>query len=188
MARIFGLSGSLRRASFNAALLRAAADVMPDGAALRIGSIADVPLYNGDLEAEGTPEPVLQQREQIAAADGLLLVTPEYNNGIPGVFKNALDWIGSGPGAAVFRGKPVAVIGASPGGFGTIMAQTQWLQVLRALQARQYHEGRLLVSGVGKLVDDRGDLTDAATRERLAGFLAGFVTWVQRSVPAVKEP
>ncbi|NDR57876.1 NADPH-dependent FMN reductase [Aliiruegeria sabulilitoris] len=175
MTTIFGLSGSLRRASFNASLLQAAKAQMPPGTELKIGSIADVPLYNADVESEGVPEPVLHLREQIAAADGLLLVTPEYNNGIPGVFKNALDWIGSGPGADVFKGKPVAVIGASPGGFGTIMAQTQWLQVLRALQARQYHEGRLLVSGARKLFNDHGTLTDDATTERLAAFLDGFV-------------
>lgn len=175
MTKIFGLSGSLRRASLNAALLRAAASDMPPGAELVIGTIAEIPLYNADVEAEGTPEAVLELREQIEHADGLLLVTPEYNNGIPGVFKNALDWIGSGPGAKVFAGKPVAVIGASPGGFGTIMAQTHWLQVLRALQTRQYSEGRLLVSGARKLFDEEGNLTDTPTREKLKGFLEGFV-------------
>ncbi|SDL19457.1 NADPH-dependent FMN reductase [Aliiruegeria lutimaris] len=175
MTTIFGLSGSLRRASFNASLLQAAKGKMPTGAELKIGSIAGVPLYNADVEAEGVPERVLELREQIAAADGLLLVTPEYNNGIPGVFKNALDWIGSGPGADVFKGKPVAVIGASPGGFGTIMAQTQWLQVLRALQARQYHGGRLLVSGARKVFDAEGTLTDDAMAEKLSAFLDGFV-------------
>ncbi|MDV7141428.1 NADPH-dependent FMN reductase [Tropicimonas sp. TH_r6] len=179
MTRIFGLSGSLRRKSFNAALLKAASEEMPGGASLEIGSIADVPLYNADLEADGVPAAVLDLRARIEAADGLLLSTPEYNNGIPGVFKNALDWVGSGPGAAVFKGKPVAVIGASPGGFGTIMAQTHWLQVLRALQARQYHEGRLMVSGVRKLVDDAGEVVDAETRGRLATFLEGFVDWTR---------
>lgn len=175
MTTIFGLSGSLRRASFNAGLLRAASTLMPQGATLVIGSIGEVPLYNADVEAEGTPQAVHDLREQIAAADGLLLSTPEYNNGIPGVFKNAIDWIGSGVGAQVFAGKPVAVMGASPGGFGTLLSQNHWLPVLRTLKARQYHEGRMLVSGAGRLFDDAGNLSDEATREKLRAFLAGFV-------------
>ncbi|RYH11524.1 NADPH-dependent FMN reductase [Tropicimonas sp. IMCC6043] len=175
MATIFGLSGSLRRASFNAGLLRTAAEVMPNGSELTIGTIAGVPLYDADLEAEGTPPVVLTLRDRIAAADGLLLATPEYNGGIPGVFKNALDWIGSGPGAKIFDGKPVAVIGASPMGFGTLSAQTAWLPILRALKADQWHGGRLTVSGARKLFDADGNLTDDETREKLRGFLEGFV-------------
>ncbi len=180
MTTIFGLSGSLRRNSFNAGLLRAAAGLMPEGADLVIGSIREVPLYNADVEAEGVPQAVLDLRERIAAADGLLLVTPEYNNGIPGVFKNAIDWIGSGAAAKVFAGKPVAVIGASPGGFGTILSQNHWLPVLRTLQTRPYFEGRLMVSGAGKLFDAEGNLSDEATREKLRLFLDGFVSAMGR--------
>ncbi len=114
---ILGLSGSLRRASFNAGLLRAAVDLAPEGTRIQTGSIREVPLYDGDLEAAtGLPEPVRILQSQLAAADGLLLVTPEYNNGVPGVFKNAIDWMSRGEGLAMFVGKPVAVIGASPGG------------------------------------------------------------------------
>lgn len=178
MTTIFALSGSLRRASFNAGLLRAAAAEMPEGSELVVGTIAGVPLYDADLEAEGTPQDVIALRERIARADGLLLATPEYNNGIPGVFKNAVDWIASGAGAKVFDGKPVAVIGASPMGFGTISAQTAWLPVLRALKADQWHGGRLTVSGARKLFDTDGNLTDDETREKLRDFLAGFVAAV----------
>lgn len=174
---ILGLSGSLRRASFNAGLLRAAAELLSEGAALEIGSIREVPLYDGDLElAEGLPPAVKSLQEKLDAADGVLLVTPEYNNGIPGVFKNAIDWISRGPGLQMWVGKPVAVIGASPGGFGTMMAQDQWLPVLRTLRADLWAEGRLMVSRAGSLFDDEGNLTDTASRERLAAFMSAFIS------------
>jgi chromate reductase len=172
---ILGLGGSLRRASFNAGLLRAAAELAPEGTQVEIGSIREVPLYDGDLErAHGLPPAVRTLQAQLQAADGVLLVTPEYNNGIPGVFKNAIDWMSRGPGLQMWAGKPVAVIGASPGGFGTIMAQDHWLPVLRTLKARHWAEGRLMVSRAGDLFDSDGNLTDAASRDRLAAFLDGF--------------
>ena len=174
MTRIMGLSGSLRRLSFNTGLLHAAAELAPEGVTLEPHTIHGVPLYDADLEADGTREPVLALRRALEASDGLLLVTPEYNNSIPGVFKNAVDWMASGPGADLFRGKPVAIVGASPGGFGTMLSQNAWLPVLRALGTRPWCEGRMLVSKAGGLFDDTGRLTDAATRERLAGFVAGF--------------
>jgi NAD(P)H-dependent FMN reductase len=111
MISLVGISGSTRRASFNSALLRAAAAAMPAGAQLRIESIAAIPLYNGDEEAaHGIPEPVARLKDAIAAADGLLLVTPEYNNSLPGVAKNAIDWLSRPPAdiGRVFGGKPVA--------------------------------------------------------------------------------
>ncbi|WP_116133988.1 NADPH-dependent FMN reductase [Tropicimonas sp. IMCC34043] len=176
MTRILGLSGSLRKASFNAGLLRAAAELTPEGATLTIASIAGVPLYNGDDEAaNGTPAPVQALRDQLAEADGLLLASPEYNNGIPGVFKNAIDWMASGKGADVFVGKPVAVIGASPMAFGTVLAQDQWLPVLRTLKTRPWFEGRLMVGRARDLFDAEGNLTDEATRDRLTAFVEGFV-------------
>lgn len=175
MTTILGISGSLRKLSFNTGLLRAAQEVAPEGVTLRIGSIAGVPLYDADDEAaHGAPPAVIALREALEQADGLLLVSPEYNNGIPGVFKNAIDWMGSGKAAALFQGKPVAVIGASPGGFGTMLAQAHWLPVLRALGTRHWQEGRLLVSKAGGLYDDHGNLTDEATRRKLADFVAGF--------------
>ena len=177
MTRIVGLSGSLRRHSFNSGLLRAAAEAMPEGAVLEIGSIAEIPLYDGDVEAEGIPAPVAALKDKIAAADGLLLVSPEYNNSIPGVFKNAIDWLSrpSSDIARIFRGKPVALIGASPGNFGTILSQTAWLPVLRTLGAEHWAEGRLMVSRAGDLFDGEGNLVDDGVREKLAKYLAGFV-------------
>lgn len=178
MTKILGLSGSLRRASFNAGLLRAAVAAAPEGVTIETGSIREVPLYDGDLEAaEGMPPAVARLHEALAAADGLLLVTPEYNNGIPGVFKNAIDWMSRGDGLALFKGKPVAVIGASPGGFGTTLSQTHWLPVLRTLQTRPWWEGRLMVARAGSLFDAAGELNDEATRERLTEFVAGFAAF-----------
>lgn len=172
---ILGLSGSLRRASYNTGLLRAAVELVPEGVTIETGSIRDVPLYDGDLEAaEGLPPAVLTLQSQLQAVDGVLLVTPEYNNGVPGVFKNAIDWMSRGPGLKMWVDKPVAVIGASPGGFGTIMAQNHWLPVLRTLRAAHWAGGRLMVSRAGDLFDDQGNLTDAASRKRLAAFLQGF--------------
>lgn len=184
MTRIVGISGSLRKASLNSALLRAAQAVMPPGATLDIASIADIPLYNGDAEAaHGLPAPVVALKEAIVSADGVLLVTPEYNNGIPGVFKNAIDWA-SRPAndiIRVFGGRPVAVIGASPGGFGTILAQDGWLPVLRTLGTRPWHEDRLMASRAAASFDADGMLIDDALRQRLAKFLNGFVAAIRQS-------
>ena len=177
MSRILGVSGSLRKGSFNTALLRAAQHLMPRGVELVEGSIVGVPLYDGDEEAaSGLPPAVEALKEQIAGADGLLLFTPEYNNSIPGVFKNAIDWL-SRPAndiGRIFGGKPVAVLGASPGGFGTILAQDAWLSVLRTLGTRPWYEGRLMVARAGNVFDDHGNMMDDQMRERLKRFLAGF--------------
>lgn len=180
MTRILAISGSLRKASYNTGLLRAAEALAPAGATLDARTLHGVPLYDGDLEAtEGVPQAVAALKEALAAADGLLLITPEYNNGMPGVFKNAIDWMSRPPGGTdLFKAKPVAVIGASPGGFGTILSQNAWLPVLRTLGTNPWFEGRLMVSRAGSLFDREGNLTDEETRNRLAGFLAGFAAFV----------
>jgi len=180
---IVGLAGSLRQGSYNAALLRAAAREMPEGAVLRIESIAGIPLYNGDEEAShGVPEPVARLKEAIAQADGLLLATPEYNNSLPGVAKNAIDWLSRPPSdvARVFGGKPVAVIGASTGGFGTVLAQAAWLPVFRTLGAAYWSGGRLAVARAAEVFDADGDIVDPRVAESLRKFLAGFVAFVRR--------
>jgi len=185
---IIGVSGSTRRGSLNAALLRAASTAMPAGAQLRIESIATIPLYNGDEEAEhGIPEPVTRLKDAIAAAYGLLLVTPEYNNSLPGVTKNTIDWLSRPPAdsARVFRGKPVAIAGASPGGFGTVLSQNAWLPVFRTLGADLWSGGRLLVSRANAVFDTQGEITDAAVRDNLRKFLADFAAYIgaRRAAP-----
>ena len=182
MTKLIGLSGSLRQRSFNSSLLRAAVELMPQGAEMTVGSIRDIPLYDGDLEdAQGVPAPAQALKDAIAAADGLLLVTPEYNNSIPGVFKNAIDWLSRPPAdiSRVFGTKPVAIIGASPGGFGTILSQEAWLPVLRTLGTRPWFGGRLLVSRAAIVFDENGRIINDSTKEQLQKFIDGFVTFVQ---------
>jgi NAD(P)H-dependent FMN reductase len=189
MVRILGLSGSLRSGSYNTALLRAAADVIGSGviggeATLEIGSIRGIPLYDGDVEAaDGIPAVVQALKARVQACDALLLVTPEYNNGIPGVFKNAIDWL-SRPAAEipqVFGNRPVALVGASPGGFGTILSQNAWLPVLRTLGTRPWFGAKLMVSRANKAFDADGALVDDAVRTQLRDYLAGFVRFVAES-------
>jgi chromate reductase, NAD(P)H dehydrogenase (quinone) len=184
MTKILGISGSLRRASYNSALLRAATRLMPADTTLEVGSIRGIPLYDGDVEAQsGIPATVAQLKEAIVAADGVLLVTPEYNNSIPGVFKNAIDWLSRPPADArrVFGGRPFALIGASPGAFGTTLSQVAWLPVLRTLGTHAWFGGRLLVARAGGVFDEAGALKDAAIEEQLKQFLAGYVSFVQRA-------
>ncbi|MEQ9447806.1 MAG: NADPH-dependent FMN reductase [Rhodospirillaceae bacterium] len=182
MVKLVGVSGSLRKESYNSGLLRAAADMMPGDAQLTIGTIDGIPLYNADKEAkEGIPSAVETLKSQVAAADGLIIATPEYNNSMPGVFKNAIDWL-SRPSAdipKVFGGKPVAIMGASPGGFGTVLGQNAWLPVLRTLGTRPWFGGRMMVSRAGAAFDKNGALTDETARKQLAQFMDGFVAFAR---------
>jgi chromate reductase len=182
MTRILAISGSLRAKSFNTMLLRAAVAATPSGIAVEVGSIRDIPLYDGDVEAAGLPPSVSALKERIVAADGLLLVSPEYNNGIPGVFKNAIDWV-SRPAAdvpRVFGERPVGVIGATPGRGGTAMAQAGWLPVLRTLGAHLFTTGRLQVAGAAKVFGGDGALIDDAVRTLLEEYMDGFARFVAK--------
>ena len=177
MVKILGIAGSLRRASFNAALLRAAVEVAPAGTSIEIASIRDIPLYDADLEAQGIPPAVAELKDKVVAADALLLVTPEYNNSIPGVFKNVIDWLSRPPADAprVFANRPVTLIGASPGRFGTVQAQRSWLPVLRTLRMRPWFGTPLYVSSAASVFDAQGRLVNAEVRMRLEQLLMDFV-------------
>lgn len=182
MASVIGIAGSLRKASFNGALLRAAAELAPAGMAVEIASIAGIPLYDGDLDHEqGLPEPVTKLKDRIAAADGLLLVTPEYNNSMPGVLKNAIDWLSrpAKDSARVFGNRPVAIMGATPGRGGTRLAQNAWLPVLRTLGTRPWFGRQLYVAGAAQVFDAEGRLVDAQVRTLLSEFMAGFAEFVE---------
>jgi NAD(P)H-dependent FMN reductase len=183
MAQLVAIPGSLRRGSWNAALARAAAEVAPAGSAVEVLSIRGIPLYDADEEAErGVPDAVARVKDRIAAADGVLLVSPEYNNSVPGVLKNAVDWLSRPPADArrVFADRPFTVLGATPGRGGTILAQAAWLPVLRTLGARFWAGGRLQVSGAGQVFDAEGRLVDEAVRRQLAAFVEGFVRFTGR--------
>jgi chromate reductase, NAD(P)H dehydrogenase (quinone) len=151
--RVLGISGSLRRDSYNHALLRAAAERLPAGVELvEFERLAEIPAYDSDLEAEGTPEPVEALRRAMREADALLVATPEYNHSIPGVLKNALDWASRPAGKSALTGKPAAVVGASSGMFGAVWAQAETRKVLRALGGRVV-EAELPVSRAAEIYD-----------------------------------
>jgi chromate reductase, NAD(P)H dehydrogenase (quinone) len=184
MIRLVGISGSLRKGSFNTALLRCAQAALPAEAELDIKTLHGIPLYDGDVEARAEiPASVAALKSAVSAADGLLLATPEYNNGIPGVFKNAIDWL-SRPASdipRVFGAKPVALIGASGGPFGTVLSQTAWLPVLRVLRTNLWTGGRILIGRANAAFEEDGSLKDAAVQEQLGEFLRGFVAFVAQA-------
>ena len=184
MIKILGISGSLRVKSYNSALLAAAMKLQPEGTQIEAASIRGIPLYDGDVEAsEGIPAAVEALKARIVQADALLLVTPEYNNSIPGAFKNAIDWL-SRPSAdvkRVFGNRPVAIMGASPGPYGTILSQQAWLGVLRTLGTHPWFGGRLQVSRAGQLFNENGDLVDDKVSAQLSEFLRGFSAFAAAS-------
>lgn len=177
MIRLIGISGSLRQHSYHSGLLRAARQLAPDGVEVQIASIADIPLYNQDIEdSDGIPAAVARLKETCAAADGLLIASPEYNNSVPGVLKNAIDWLSRPPAdiAKVFRGKPLAIMGATPGTLATALVQSAWLPIFRALGCQIWAGGRLGLAGAMQLFDERGDLGDPDSGEAVRKFIAGF--------------
>jgi NAD(P)H-dependent FMN reductase len=183
MTTILAIAGSVRTRSYNRMLLQAAIDVAPHEATIETASIMEIPLYNGDREeTSGVPEVVQALKERIAQAQGVLLVTPEYNNSLPGVFKNAIDWTSrpSSDIARVYGGKPIGVIGATPGAGGTGLAQAAWLPVLRTLGTLPFFGARVQVSGAATVFDEHGKLVDAKVRGQLERYMAGFVQFVTR--------
>ncbi len=173
--RVLGISGSLRRGSYNAALLEAAGRLLPPGAELvRYEGLRDLPAYDEDLDREGEPGPVARLRSQIAAADAVLIATPEYNASIPGALKNAIDWASRPYPENALRGKPVAVIGASTGIFGAVWAQAELRKVLHHAGARPLEE-ELALGTAAQAFGPGGELRDPELRERLGAIVAALV-------------
>ena len=179
-ARIVAFAGSLRRRSFNRALIAAAGEVAPLGLSIESVEIGGLPFYDADLEAEGDPPAVAEFKSALAAADGILIATPEHNSGIPGVLTNALDWGSRLPGRSPLAGKPVMVMGASPSQVGTARAQLHLRQVLSHVQARVLPPPELLLARAHERFDAELRLTDENTRLLLAGLLRRFAIWIAR--------
>lgn len=174
--KVLGISGSLRSGSYNTAALREAVRLAPPGMQIEAADIAGIPLYNEDDYAQGFPPAVERLREQIRAADGLLLVTPEYNYSMPGVLKNAIDWV-SRPPEQPFAGKPAAIMGASPGRFGTARAQYHLRQSMMSLDVHLLNRPEVMIAGAQNLFDPQGTLTDEATRAHIRSLLEALYVW-----------
>lgn len=181
--RILGFAGSLRAGSYNRALLRAAAEEAPEGMTIEIFDLAPIPLYNQDVEDEGDPEPVANFKEAIARSDGVLIATPEYQFGMSGVLKNALDWASRPPRNSVMEGKPVAMMGASPSPVGTARAHLQLRQTLNYLQADMVIRPEVLVAHAREKFDEEGRFTDETGRK----FMGELLEALARKVAARDE-
>jgi len=176
---VLGISGSLRRASYNTALLNAASELLPQGMTLDRFDLSSIPLYNDDVRVVGFPKPVQEFRDRITAADALLIATPEYNYSIPGVLKNALDWASRPPDPPV-NGKPVAIMGASTGNFGTVRAQMHLRQVCVYCNMFLVNKPEVLVMRAKEKFDTNGRLVDQEARGFLRDLLAALGEWTRR--------
>lgn len=177
--RILGIPGSLRAGSYNRALLRAAAEVLPAGVSLDIFPLNDIPPYNADAQAQGDPEAVVELKRRLEAADAVLIATPEYNYSIPGVLKNAIDWASRPPKTCPFRKKPVGIIGASSGESGTMRGQLAIRQVFVYLDSYVMAQPELRVTNAGQRFDEKGALVDEELRERLRAYVAALIDWAR---------
>jgi chromate reductase len=178
---VCGIAGSLRRGSYNRALLRAARELAPDDMDVRIfDRVGELPLFDQDVEAAGDPEPVQALKRAIGEADALLVATPEYNHGVPGVLKNAVDWASRPPLGAVLAGKPTAILGASPGVTGTARAQAQLRQAFVFTDTPVLPQPEILVYRANEKFDAEGRLTDEKTREFVGRLLRQLADWTRR--------
>ena len=178
---ILGISGSLRRASFNRGLLHAAQDVAPDGVDIELFDLRELPFYDGDAEAAGDPPAVVELKQAIREADALLIATPEYNRGVPGLLKNAIDWASRPPFASPLTGKPVAIMGSSSGMGGTRRAQQQLRDALSFSRTQTLAEPEVVVPNAYEKFDIDGNLTDDATRAEVAELLDALVAAALRA-------
>jgi chromate reductase len=184
--QIVAFAGSLRRKSFNRALVEAARELAPAGMTIESIEIGGLPFYNADLEAQGDPPAVAAFKAAVGSADGILIATPEYNDGIPAVLTNALDWGSRLPGRAPLTGKPVVLMGASPSQIGTARAQLHLRQVLGHVQARVLPPPELLIAKAHERFDAGLRLADESTRRVLSDLLARFSRWIVRERAAAE--
>ncbi len=180
--KVLGISGSLRKASFNTAALKACAELMPPGMALTIARIDDIPMFNQDVFDAGLPEPARRFRAEVAAADGVLIASPEYNFSLSAALKNAIDW-GSRPPNQVFQDKPIAVFSASAGPMGGARVQYDLRRILGQIWGHVLPRPEVFIGSAQGKFDAQGRLTDETTRKFLADLLAGFKTWIVRMKP-----
>ena len=180
--RILGIAGSLRAGSYNRSALRAAQGMAPEGATIETFDLADLPLFNQDKE-QPLPEPVQRMKDRIRAADAILFVTPEYNYSVPGVLKNAIDWGSRPSGQSAWGGKPCAIMGASPGMFGTARAQYHLRQVLLSLNMHPLNQPEVMIASASQKFDAQGQLTDEKTKQKIGEQLRALVKWSQRLGP-----
>lgn len=177
MMNVTAISGSLRQGSYNTALVKTAQELAPSGMSITCANIGDIPIYNGDVENQGLPVSVTNLAEKIRSADGVLISTPEYNYSIPGVLKNAIDWL-SRIDNQPFAGKPVALMGASMGGQGSSRAQYHLRQVFVFLDGRIMNKPEIFVGAAHTKFDDTGKLTDKDTGKYVARYLEAVRDWV----------
>jgi chromate reductase len=180
--KILGICGSLRKASFNMAALRACNELMPQGMTMHIASIADLPIFNQDVLDAGMPEPVKRFRGEVAAADGLLIASPEYNFSVSAPLKNAIDWA-SRPPNQVFHDKPIAIFSAAGGPLGGARVQYDLRRILSQLWGHVLPRPEVFIGMAASKIDAQGRLTDETTRKFLTELLAGFKDWVVRMQP-----
>jgi chromate reductase len=179
--QLVGISGSLRQRSLNTHLINAVNDCLPEGVSLEIISIADIPLYNADLDIPAVsqrPEPVNRFRDALAKAEGIVIASPEYNYSIPGGLKNAIDWASRGADSPLL-GKPVALMGASPGLMGTVRMQLAFLPVFQFLDMKPVHKPEVLVSQATQKFDENGKLVDEKTLELIKRKIQGLIQLVK---------
>ncbi|NUP52812.1 MAG: NAD(P)H-dependent oxidoreductase [Catenulispora sp.] len=182
--KILAFSGALRKASTNSALVRAAKQLAPEGVEIEIyDGLAELPYFDQDLEAE-PPASVVDLRAKIAAADGVLIASPEYNYSIPGVLKNGLDWASRPYGESVLTGKPVAIMGASGSAFGTVRAQNHLRDVFHWLDAKVVTKPEVHVGNNWERFDSEGNLVDETSRNLVAGLVAALVVLIEETQKA----
>ena len=177
--KVLGISGSLRKGSYNTAALRACAELMPAGMTLGYARIDDIPLFNQDVFDAGLPEPAKRFRSEVAAADALLIATPEYNFSVPAGLKNAIDW-GSRAPNQVFQDKPIAIFSASGGPLGGARVQYDLRKILSQLWGHVLPRPEVFIGNAATKFDAQGHLTDETTRKFLSDLLAGLKDWVVR--------